>query len=487
MTKIPEGFKIESNIPEGFTVERKGQFTPEPFTQTEQDNTPGLVSGGSQSFLQGATLGFADEIQSVIAAAVAAPFISDKTFGQLMMDARKSFREQNDAFKKENPRTALGLELAGGLTTGGLAGGGKVAGAKSLGGAIVQGAETGAAIGAVAGAGYADAENLFSEETLNEAIKGGTIGALLGGATPIVLKGLIQAGKAIPKALPESMLETSIKIRPSVPDGKRANMIRTALDEGIMPTTKGLEKIGTTLAKLDKGLNKIIDDATAQGKTIPAKALFTELKQLRNDLGGVNLRANKNLSQIDEVAKNFYTQLQKIGKKTLTPREVQDLKRSAYKQLKFDVNQLSAQYGTTEAEKAVIRGGKKSLETIDPAVQQINRREGNLLELGDELERAVSRLNNRNFISLDTAAKVAAGGASGGPAGTAAGVLASVLGAPRVKAKTALILENIRRTGELSAQINKTLSPEAAAAFSILVQDNKDSLTGLLDTLSENK
>ncbi len=258
-------------------------------------------------------------------------------------------------------------------------------------------------------------------------------------------------------------------------------MIRTALDESIMPTTAGLETVGKKLSALDIGLNKIIDNATDRGVLISKKALFTELRQLRKDLGGVNLRGGKNLDQIDEIASAFDQQLKSVNKIKLTPREVQDLKRSAYRQLRFDVSQQNAQFAKTEAEKAIIRGGRQSLEVIDPAVKKINQREGGLLELGDELERAVSRLDNRNLISLDTAAKVAAGSATGSPVGTGAGVAASVLGAPRVKARTAIILENIRKTGEISDQINKTLSPEAAAAFSILVEDNKESFNNLIE------
>lgn len=438
------------------------------------------ILGGLQSVLQGATLGFSDEIQAFFAAATTAPFVSDKTFGQLMVDARKSLREDQAVFAEKNPRTDLALQLAGGIATGGLLGGVKAAGTKTLGQAALQGAKIGAAAGTAAGAGFADADDFFSQETLEEAAKTGTLGAALGALTPVMIKGMVGAGKLIPKALPESLMETAVKIRPSVPQDKRANMIRTALDEGIMPTTKGLETISEKLTNLDRSLNKIIDAATEKGTLIPKKALFVELKQLRQDLGGVNLRANKNLKQIDTVAKNFDQSLRRINKPRLTPREVQDLKRSSYRQLKFDLSQQSGRYAQTEAEKAIIRGAKTSLEKIGSDVKRINQREGKLLELGDELERAVGRLDNRNLISLDTAAKVAAGAATGSPFGTVAGVSAAGLGAPRVKARTALVLENIRKINEIE-RASKSLSPEVAAAFSILIEDNKAILNELID------
>ncbi len=53
--------------------------------------------------------------------------------------------------KEENPKTALGLEVAGSLTTGGVAGGGKVVAAKTLPAAIKTGAAVSGAVGTVAG------------------------------------------------------------------------------------------------------------------------------------------------------------------------------------------------------------------------------------------------------------------------------------------------------------------------------------------------
>lgn len=438
-----------------------------------------LNSGPVQSALQGATLGFSDEIQSFISAAAQSPFIEDKTFTQLMLDARKTLRANNEAFKKENPATALSLEVAGGLATGGLGVARTVVG-QGLKQATARGLASGATIGTAAGAGFADEEDFFSQETLTEGLKTGAITASLGGLTPTIIKGAVSAGKLIPEALPESLLQTALKFRPSIDQATRLRMTRTALDEGIMPTSKGLEQISSKLTNLDARLNKIVDDATDRGVLIPKKALFVELKSLRKGLGGVNIRAGENIKQIDNIVAGFDQQLKKIGKSKLTPREVQDLKRNAYKQLKFDVSQQSARFAETEAEKGIIRGAKKSLESIDPNVVKINRREGDLLQLGDELEQVVSRLDNRNLISLDTAVKVTAGTATGSPVGAAAGVGAAVLGAPRVKARTALILENIRKNAE-TLDGAKNLAPELLSAFSILVEDKKDLLNGLID------
>ena len=151
---------------------------PDLLRQLEGEPAPlksNLVTGGRE-VLQGATFGFADEIQSVIAAAVAAPFVTDKTFGQLMIDARQSLRDESDQFREENPATALGLNVAGGLATGSAA----IQGLKSAGVAVtgVKGAlSTSATLGAIGGAGVSEEGN-----RIKGALTGAAFGALLGGS-----------------------------------------------------------------------------------------------------------------------------------------------------------------------------------------------------------------------------------------------------------------------------------------------------------------
>ena len=136
-----------------------------------------FVEGAGQSLMQGATLGFSDEIQSVIAAAVASPFVSDKTFSQLMVDARKSFRDEQEQFREESPVTATGLEIVGGALTGG-AGLARTGVKQGLAKTIAKGAATGAGVGAVAGAGFADEDEFLSTGTVEKAKTGAEFGAL---------------------------------------------------------------------------------------------------------------------------------------------------------------------------------------------------------------------------------------------------------------------------------------------------------------------
>lgn len=279
------------------------------------------------------------------------------------------------------------------------------------------------------------------------------------------VKSLAKSGKLIPQGVPAKLLESALKFRPSIKPAQRASMTATALREGILPTTKGLQKITDKLDVLDTGLNKIIDDATAAGTTIPKKAIFAELKQLRRDLGGVKVDAGADIKIINKLAKDIDLNLKRLKKDRLTPRDLQDLKTDAYKRINFDIGQGSAGFAKNETRKAIARQAKEGLEAIDPDVKVINRQMGDLLELNKELERVVTRLDNRNLISLDTAAKIGAGAATGTPIGTAAGVTASVFGNPRIKARTAMIMENLRRNAETIEIINNKLPPVLARAL----------------------
>lgn len=156
-------------------------------TVKEQDK-PSFAEGAGQQVLQGSTFGFADEIQAGIAALSAAPFVNDKTIGQLFTEARDKGRSENAQFAEENPKTAIAANIAGSIPTGvalAKAGAPLVNGVKSL---IGKGAIGGGAGGAVAGAGMADAEDFASTETLESAGTGAALGATLGAALPFAFQ-----------------------------------------------------------------------------------------------------------------------------------------------------------------------------------------------------------------------------------------------------------------------------------------------------------
>lgn len=146
------------------------------------------VQGAVNTFLQGLTFNFSDEVG---AAAVAAAGIADYD------TALEIIRENKELFEAERPGTALALEAAGGLTTG-VAAAPAVIGANVPRAALPTAARLGTA-GAAAGAtaGFGAGEGGFQERVQSAipgAVAGGALGIVLppiGRAAATRLQGLI--------------------------------------------------------------------------------------------------------------------------------------------------------------------------------------------------------------------------------------------------------------------------------------------------------
>lgn len=144
--------------------------------------------------LQGATLGFGDELQAGIAAATAYPFVKDKGFKDLYKEARGELRGEQKAFADENPLAATGLEVGGGLLTGGV--GATRAGAVQ---GVKQAAKYGGKLGLLGGAGYSEADTVGG--LAKDTAIGGATGLGLGVGGKYVGEGV---KKGIQKMLPSA-------------------------------------------------------------------------------------------------------------------------------------------------------------------------------------------------------------------------------------------------------------------------------------------
>lgn len=135
--ELPDGTIIEG-VPAGITrtqlqarLQKAGlslEAAPQAPTAAASNKEPPPVNyntaeEGMQSLLSGATFGTNDEITSALGALGAYGY--DQLFGEGEMALGDFYdeglnirRNKNDAFRKENPGTALGLEVAGGLAGG---------------------------------------------------------------------------------------------------------------------------------------------------------------------------------------------------------------------------------------------------------------------------------------------------------------------------------------------------------------------------------
>jgi hypothetical protein len=279
--------------------------------------------------------------------------------------------------------------------------------------------------------------------------------------------GQIGISKVMPKNMPANMIETALKLRPSLPVKVRENIVRTILDENIPPTIAGLHKAQRVINGLENTIQTITDAATQSGQKIPAAALYSNIARLRKELGGVTLTAGSDLAAAEKLIRQFTKTVRKSGSPFLTPTQVLRFKRNAYNAINWGTKKTKAK-ARNETFKAFAEAAKRELEKIDSSVKPTNRRMGDMLEMSREMERVVSRLQNRNILSLDTSAKIGAGTAvdavHGLPGvGTVAGGAAAMLGNPRIKAEIALRLHAMQLNAATMEAISIGSMPKVVA------------------------
>jgi len=145
------------------------------------------IAGGASAFGQGFTLGGMDELTGGLVAGINKMRGDPRSLPKLYREARDASRGLNDEFSEENPKTALALNLAGGVAGPARAIG---RGAKTWGDLGTAGAKA----GALAGYGGSESESL-SGQALDTGV-GSLMGAGLGVAIPYGAQQATNAARA---------------------------------------------------------------------------------------------------------------------------------------------------------------------------------------------------------------------------------------------------------------------------------------------------
>ncbi len=267
------------------------------------------------------------------------------------------------------------------------------------------------------------------------------------------------AAKMLPNTVPSKLYDSAAKFSTTFSPDKRRQLVDTALNEQIMPTTKGGDRLAGKIDQMGSQLDAMIEQADSTGVMIPKQAVMRHLGELRKDAGGVRIYGGKSLDTIDRVAKDFDLHMKNIGRDSISPSELQAMKQDIYNNINFNRKTGAGKASLTEenALKAMGRAAKESLEQTNPDIKGANQRLGRLLELKEPIEKSAARIENRNILGLDAAAKITAGSAAtDGGAGTAAGLAAASLGYPQAKAATALKLNELQNSSALARFANNS-------------------------------
>ncbi|WP_347851973.1 hypothetical protein [Planktomarina sp.] len=301
--------------------------------QEQPQSYTNYATGLANAVGQGATFGFLDEAQAGLLATIGVNLPEsmgglpdDVTLSDAYRGIRDEIREKNDQFSKENPKTALAAEVAGGFMTGGL---GAVKGAAAIGKAAnavkgtgklanaaratIQGSTVpllGAAEGAVYSAGASEAD-AFSSDFFDDMQTGATVG----GATAGVLKGGFKLGsmfaenKAVKKLVGEMTptiegLKTQARTFYKGVKESKAALKPQAYQKLVQKVTARLEDQGYRPAQ-HAAIKTALDDMTSE---VGGGVSFTTVDSLRKaikdsskELGSNSARlANEAVDEIDK-------------------------------------------------------------------------------------------------------------------------------------------------------------------------------------------
>ena len=266
------------------------------------------IKGGIRALGQGMTFNLNDEAASAMGAfgGMASDFITgdedDRGFGERYSDQMEASKTLRDQYSAANPKTALGLEIAGAFTGGG-AGAAKVLSTQAVKNApklkkAIAASLTGGTEGAVMGFG--------SGNSLEDRIDKGKTGLGLGLALPLALSGAgaLTRGAAnkfkLDKKL-ENFKGKQMSLALADPDGIRGSFYRNI----VAPAFGGNKIVEDAAPFVQRAEDKVIS-AKNRGKTVAEALRKAGLRSDENaNLAAVNATTNatNKVAQVTEDAR----------------------------------------------------------------------------------------------------------------------------------------------------------------------------------------
>ena len=305
----------------------------------------------------------------------------------------------------------------------------------------------------------------------------GAGGAVRGAGIVSKVSKIAKAGKAVQKAgaaiEPLQVAKQSLKIVPTrkmyesaakfstaaKKPGESSQVVRqrmtqTALDNSIMPTYKGLEKLEKFITEVNAEIGKAVKKPTDAGVRRSAGQLLKNFDEIEEWAWKWSAEPLKNAAQLKKIKSDFkkvWGIFNKKGKqtawKTMTPEEIQLKKTTLYKDLENFYDSVKTQPAKIKGSKQIARNAKEILEDIIPEIKELNQRYGPLKELHKALDRVAGRITNRDILGIGIPLKTGAGyAATGGQAmGAGVGLAWGLMDTPVVKAKLAIVIKALQK------------------------------------------
>lgn len=270
--------------------------------------------------------------------------------------------------------------------------------------------------------------------------------------------------KVLTETLPKWAYKSAVKMGTgkTLSIAERDKRAMTGLDEMIMPTEGGLNRLNEKIGGIENAIQTPVNEAAQRGVKIPREAVANRLSETVDKFSNqVNPLAD--IDAIANVERGFVT-----TQPARIPIDVaQNLKKGTYQQLKGKYGQVRG--AEIEAEKTLARGLKEevysALEATHPELKALGEKEGAMVALRDSIESAVKRIQNQEAVGLGMGAGAAGGYAIAGPTGATVGMIERIMELPRIKSATAIALfkagQKAKKYGGETARLAGKLPPYA--------------------------
>ena len=204
--------------------------------------------------------------------------------------------------------------------------------------------------------------------------------------------------KFISQTIPEKLMQSALKpTQKQLESGKAATAVKTMLEEGINPTQIGVKKLENKITDINNQIvNKIGSSTGTVSKTDVLKYLDDiEAKKLKQ------VNPSDDIAAINKVRQEFMIYNQPIIKttsQTIPVQLAQELKQGTYSALKKKYGQLGST--EVEAQKTLARGLKEKVGEAVPEVIGLNKKESELIDTLDVVERRALMELNKNPAGL---------------------------------------------------------------------------------------
>lgn len=207
-------------------------------------------------------------------------------------------------------------------------------------------------------------------------------------------------GAKVPQGIYRSTLKPSTAQTNKFSDDRvRGTVVEALLDNEIPLNYQGVEKLSGVVGEKTAELDRMIEAATASGKTIPIKDVLSRVNELRGSLRNpaTNPTANKDVAKINDFVGDWLRDLGPV--REITPAQARELRKNIDSGLNWNLVPSKEEGLATRIDEMLAHGARESLANTAGSAGKA-REVSDLLDARIPLKNAAARLDNNNAIGL---------------------------------------------------------------------------------------